>query len=156
MPVLLNNIQTTQSLSERQVELIETVLNLGLVRYHHPEAELSVALVDNVYIHELNRQYRGIDQPTDVLSFAFHETETMVFGEAAAVIPDMLGDIYISVERAREQAERFGHSFERELCYLATHGLLHLVGYDHQQPEETARMRQAEEALMAEFSLGRE
>lgn len=156
MPVLLNNIQAAETLSDQQLELIEAVLTLGLARHHHQDAELSVVLVDNGYMQDLNLQYRGIAQPTDVLSFAFHEAEAAVLGEAAAEIPDMLGDIYISVERALEQATRFGHSFERELCYLATHGLLHLVGYDHQQPEDTAKMREAEEAMMSEFALGRE
>ncbi len=155
MPVLLNNIQEKRELTEEQFKLLEAVLNFGLERYQQGNAEVSLVLVDDDYIRELNLEYRGLDRPTDVLSFAFHEGEDgLILGEDED-IPDLLGDIYISVERAFEQSEQYGHSFERELCYLATHGLLHLMGYDHQNPEETAKMREAEEHIMEEFALGR-
>lgn len=155
MPVLLNNIQEKRELTEEQLQLLEAVLDFGMDRHQQGNAEVSLVLVDDDYIRELNLEYRGLDQPTDVLSFAFHEVEANLVFSQGEDIPDLLGDIYISVERAVEQSARFGHSPERELCYLATHGLLHLVGYDHQNPEETARMREAEEQIMNEFALGR-
>jgi probable rRNA maturation factor len=111
--------------------------------------------VDNEYIRELNRDYRGLDQPTDVLSFAIQEGADEEIGPMPEGVPELLGDIFISVERTIEQAESYGHSVERELCYLAVHGLLHLLGYDHQEPEETAAMRQQEERVLAEFTLVR-
>lgn len=155
MPVLQNNIQERIQLSEDQLRLISAVLELGLARHHQDTTEVSLVLTDNDYIQELNLEYRGLDQPTDVLSFAFHEAKENIICTDGEAVPDLLGDIYISVERAVEQARDFGHSVERELCYLAVHGLLHLLGYDHQESDETARMRTEEEAIMAEFSLGR-
>lgn len=155
MPVLLNNIQEKRKLTEEQFTLVEAVLKFGLERHQQENAEVSLVLVDDDYIRELNLEYRGLDQPTDVLSFAFHEAEANIILSPDEDIPDLLGDIYISVERAYEQSERFGHSFERELCYLAIHGLLHLMGYDHQTPEDTAKMREAEEQIMEQFALGR-
>lgn len=155
MPVLLNNIQERITLTEEQLRLIPAVVELGMARHHQETTEVSLVLVDNDYIQELNLEYRRLDQPTDVLSFAFHEAVENILPPDDESIPDMLGDIYISVERAVEQAQSFGHSVEREICYLAVHGLLHLLGFDHQEPEETTRMRTEEEAIMAEFSLGR-
>lgn len=155
MSVLLNSIQTKQELASDQLELLEKVIEFGLNSYGRIQSEVSLVLVDNDYIQELNLEYRGLDQPTDVLSFAFDEVEELITFPEGEAMPDLLGDIYISVERAAEQSESYGHSLKRELCYLAVHGLLHLLGFDHQQPEETALMRQAEEKVMAEFSLGR-
>lgn len=158
MPTLLNNIQTAHSLSDDQLGLITAVLDFGLGRFDKAEAEVSLVLVDNDYIQELNLEYRGIDQPTDVLSFAMEEGEEMVVladPEDGEPMPELLGDIYISVERAREQAESYGHTFERELSYLAVHGLLHLMGFDHQNPEDTTLMRAEEEKVLQEFMLER-
>ena len=116
------------------------------------EAEVSLTLVDNRRIQELNRDYRGVDRPTDVLSFALQE-ET---DEPESNFEDeMLGDIVISVERAREQAEEYGHSFEREIVYLAVHGTLHLLGYNHEDEKEKLEMRAKEEEVMAALGLER-
>ncbi len=154
MAVLINNVQKKIELSEEKLGLLENVLQFGL-EMHQQDCELGVILVDNEFIQDLNYKYRGIDQPTDVLSFAMNEgiadSPSIKFqGE-----PVLLGDIYLSVERALEQAESYGHSFSRELCYLGTHGLLHLLGYDHQNPEETELMRSEEERILREFELGR-
>jgi probable rRNA maturation factor len=116
------------------------------------EAEVSLTLVDDVRIHELNRDYRGVDRPTDVLSFALQE-ETEDEPDILDYEDDLLGDIIISVERARAQAVEYGHSFERELVYLAVHGTLHLLGYDHEKEEDKAEMRQQEESVMARIGL---
>jgi probable rRNA maturation factor len=117
------------------------------------EAEVSLLLVDDQRIHDLNREYRGIDRPTDVLSFALQE-ETEEEPETEFV-DEMLGDIVISVPRAREQAEEYGHSFEREIVYLAVHGTLHLMGYDHESDSEKQTMRGKEEEVMASLGLKR-
>ncbi|HEY8909852.1 MAG TPA: rRNA maturation RNase YbeY [Desulfosporosinus sp.] len=117
------------------------------------EAEVSLMLVDDQRIHELNREYRGVDRPTDVLSFALQED--MEEEPEAAFEDDMLGDIVISAERAREQAEEYGHSFEREIIYLAVHGTLHLLGFDHEEEPDQQEMRRKEEEVMAILGLER-
>lgn len=117
------------------------------------EAEVSLMMVDNQRIHALNLEYRGVDRPTDVLSFALQE-ETDDEPDLAFE-DDMLGDIVISAERAREQAEEYGHSFEREIVYLAVHGTLHLLGYDHEEEQDKQEMRSKEEEVMALLGLER-
>ena len=117
------------------------------------EAEVSLMLVDDQRIHALNLEYRGVDRPTDVLSFALQEdTEDEPDSEFE---DEMLGDIVISAERARGQAEEYGHSFEREIIYLAVHGTLHLLGYDHEEEKDQQEMRGKEEEVMAILGLER-
>ncbi len=116
------------------------------------EAEVSLTLVDDARIHELNRDYRGVDRPTDVLSFALQE-ESSDEPDIMDYEDHLLGDIIISVERARAQAIDYGHSFERELVYLAVHGTLHLLGYDHMEEADKEEMRRQEEAVMSQIGL---
>jgi probable rRNA maturation factor len=125
------------------------------------DAEIGVVLVDDQRIHDLNRSYRGIDGPTDVLSFALTEKgegEPEIFLdelEGEETEETVLGDIVISVARARAQAEEYGHSLEREIVYLAVHGTFHLLGYDHQTDEDTLTMRRAEDQVMEKIGLSR-
>ena len=120
-------------------------------------AEVSVTFVDNEAIRELNRDYRGKDAPTDVLSFPLYEDDEdfddgFVMPEDAEEedAPTALGDIVISVERAKAQAVEYGHSFERELAFLAVHSTLHLLGYDHERSEEEDReQRRRQEEILA-------
>jgi len=126
------------------------------------EAEIGLVLVDDKTIGELNKSYRGIDGPTDVLSFAIQEKGE---GEPDIIMQDLLedhqlgypdsilGDIVVSVERARAQAEEYGHSFEREIVYLAVHGTLHLLGFNHCSDQETMIMRSKEEQVMKKLDL---
>lgn len=117
------------------------------------EAEVSLVLIDDKRIHELNFEYRGVDRPTDVLSFALQEE---VDDEPDMEVEDeLLGDILISVERAREQAVEYGHSFEREIIYLAVHGTLHLLGFDHEEERDKQEMRSKEEEIMGKLKLER-
>ena len=155
MAILVNNLQDVLAIKEEWLGLLEEVLQKGLDEHRKSGAEVSVILVNDDYIKELNSQYRGMEQSTDVLSFAL--TEESAFGAVLLPegAPELLGDIYISIEHAADQAKEYGHSFTRELCYLASHGLLHLLGFDHQSPEETAKMREAEEKILNQFSLGR-
>ena len=97
---------------------------------------VSVSFVDNTFIHQLNRDYRKIDRPTDVISFAFLDGESDREAQLNGGGIVCLGDIYISIDKAKEQAEEYGHSLNRELSFLFVHGLLHLLGYDHMTPEE--------------------
>ena len=131
--------------NEELEKLIHTVLTKGAELQHVPaDAEISVLICDAKLIHELNRQYRHIDAPTDVLSFALNEGEEEELPEEEKA----LGDIVINVDRAVEQAKEYGHSTEREMAYLAVHGFLHILGYDHYDPEEKKAMRKAEEEIL--------
>lgn len=116
-------------------------------------SEVSLHLTDDGEIERLNSAYRGVEQPTDVLSFPLEGEDVVApFGDA----PRLLGDIIVSVERAAAQAEEYGHSFERELAFLAVHGTLHLLGYDHEHEDERRVMREREEAILTELGLTRE
>ena len=133
-------------------DLIHLVLNKGAELQQVSEnAEISVLICDAILIQELNCQYRHIDAPTDVLSFALNE------GMAGVTLEEenMLGDIVINIDRAIEQAKEYRHSKEREMAYLAVHGFLHILGYDHDELEEKKAMRQAEEAILSACGLQR-
>ena len=117
-------------------------------QYGNP-CEVSITYTDNQQIHALNMQYRGVDRPTDVLSFPMMDFS----GESDEPVADepvvSLGDIVISLEKAREQAEEYGHSFEREVAFLTVHSMLHLLGYDHETSEEDDRdMRARQRTIM--------
>ena len=114
--------------------------------------QLSVTFVGNDEIHELNREYRGVDRPTDVLSFPQFENPEEEIPEVGEIC---LGDVVICEEKAREQAAEYGHSFERELVYLFTHSVLHLLGYDHMEEAERQEMRRREEEIMLHIGLSR-
>ena len=86
--------------------------------------------MDNEYIHKINKEYRGVDRPTDVISFALEDEPDIKLDHR------ILGDIYISIDKAREQANEYGHSLKRELCFLTVHGVLHLLGYDHMKSKK--------------------
>jgi len=114
---------------------------------------LTLTLVDDDEIHAINRQHRGVDRPTDVLSFPLVDgTDAFALPPGA---PRELGDIVVSYPRAVVQAEEYGHSVERELAYLVVHGVLHVLGHDHEVPEEQAVMREREEAALAVVGLVR-
>lgn len=123
--------------------------------------EINVLLTDDEGIHTVNRETRGVDRPTDVLSFPMFELEPGVPPEGEAFLdPETgrcpLGDMCISLERAAAQAEEYGHSLDRELCYLAVHSVLHLLGYDHLDEGPMKRqMRAREEAILGELGITR-
>ena len=123
--------------------------------------EINVLLTDDAGIQALNKRMRGIDQATDVLSFPMFDIPEGYLPSALCSDPDTgliaLGDMCISLERARAQAAEFGHSVQREMAYLAVHSVLHLLGYDHtDEGVRKARMREREEAILAELGLTRE
>ena len=121
------------------------------------ELYINITLTNNEEIHIINKQYRDVDRPTDVLSFPMYEREEIqelrkkdnIFAE------EILGDIIISIPKVKEQAEEYGHSFERELAYLTTHGMLHLLGYDHMIDEEKEQMRKREEEILEKLNITR-
>jgi len=155
--VVINNMQHRIDVDDRLEELIrktvEMALNLEGVR---SDLEVSVALVDNDYIRELNKTYRGKDAPTDVLSFPMLEPGEVDDVPSEGEVEQLLGDIVISLEKAEEQAKSYGHSFEREVAFLVVHGVLHLLGYDHEIEEERKIMRQKEEEVLKALGLTRE
>lgn len=112
---------------------------------------MSLLFTGNDEIQVINREYRNKDQPTDVISFAYHETEDFDIGPY-----DTLGDIVISLERVVEQAKEYNHSDKRELFYVLTHGILHLLGYDHIEEEDKKEMRAKEEEILGSFGYTRE
>lgn len=124
------------------------------------KAEISVMFTDNAEIRRLNREYRGIDRATDVLSFPLieYDEEGYVVEEYMDFNPNgemLLGDIVISLERAAEQALEYGHSFEREVGFLAVHSMLHLLGYDHETPDDEAEMFGYQREILKEMNLER-
>ena len=117
------------------------------------EAELSITLTDDEHIHALNKEYRGVDRATDVLSFAFRESDEPEVIDAEF---EILGDVIISLERAKSQAKEFGHSFLREVIFLEVHGLLHLLGYDHIDDDERQEMETEQRFIMDKLGILRE
>lgn len=105
---------------------------------------MQVIFVDNIQIHEMNKTYRNVDKPTDVISFPNDEVED-----------DSLGDIFISIDQAKLQAKDYGHSIEREIGFLAVHGYLHLIGYDHDTVENEAKMFKLQETILNKANLKR-
>lgn len=135
-------------------QIVRSVINKAAEVYGiETHTEVSVVLADDEYIHQLNRQYRGKDCPTDVLSFALNEGEEPEILDGPEEI--LLGDIIISLETAARQAEEYGHSLERELAYLTVHGILHLLGYDHMTEDEKKEMRQEEEYILSFLGITR-
>jgi probable rRNA maturation factor len=130
---------------------VRKVINKAAELYGLDTAEVSVTLTNNDHIREINRNYRNKDAATDVISFALNE------GEEPEIIdgPDvnMLGDIIISIERAMDQAEEYGHSLERELAFLTVHGMMHLLGYDHIEEEDRREMRKEEEYVLGHLGI---
>ena len=121
---------------------------LDYEQYRNP-CEVSVTFTDNAQIHELNRKFRGVDRPTDVLSFPLFDYDGTTDEPPVDELFGMLGDIVLSLEQARMQAEEYGHSFEREVAFLCVHSMLHLLGYDHETgDEDEADMRRRQSEIM--------
>ena len=141
------------AVSAADVEAVRrAVLTVGRL-YGAADAEVSVTLTDDAHIHELNRIYRAVDRPTDVLSFALTESEEP---EIVGAKPhEVLGDLVISLERAQAQAEEYGHSALRELSFLTVHGMLHLLGYDHIEEGERLEMEEEQRHVMEELGIAR-
>jgi|SRR5690625_575242 len=146
----------TQTVTAENIDLLQNILLFAANKEKVPqEAEVSVNFVNNQEIQEINRNYRQIDKPTDVISFALLDPVEGDVGIIGGNIPLALGDIVISVDKANEQADEYNHSYERELSFLAVHGFLHLLGYDHMDQEDEKEMFEKQELILGEFNLGR-
>lgn len=147
-----NKINYTRELQQVIKKVVNTVARTVKLAEN---TEASILIVDNSYIQELNFIYRGQNIPTDVLSFAMNELgeEEPDFDFSGEV--NVLGDIVVSLEKAHEQSQQYGHSLERELGFLIAHGMLHLLGYDHETEAERKLMRELEEKIMSAAKLER-
>ena len=130
-----------------------TIIEQALKTLHiEDDVEVSCVLVDDERIHEINREYRHIDRSTDVISFAMEDNDQFY----VEGMPRTLGDIFISVDHAKKQAEEYGHSLRREMCFLFTHGILHLLGYDHMTDEQEKEMFGLQDEILGALSIERE
>ena len=154
MEVIISNYPEELSFPQEIIDNVTKAAEMVGKLYGVENGEVSVTLTDNTYIHTLNRQYRGIDRPTDVLSFALNESEEPEIDGGLDV--NVLGDLIISVERAEEQAADYGHSVRREMAFLTVHGMLHLLGYDHMEDEERAEMEAEQRFVMDKLGIPRE
>lgn len=156
MSLSIDFLDETNELSEEMLTTLEELLNFA-ARKEEVEAgsELSVTFVSNDRIQEINREYRDKDYATDVISFALEEMGEGEIEVSGGDMPRVLGDIIISIKKAEEQADEYGHSFEREMGFLAVHGLLHLLGYDHENEEDEKMMFGRQKDILDEFGLQR-
>lgn len=151
----------TKHVSEEKIKLIEDILNFAGNYLKLPEnTEMSVTLMDNEHIHEINKKYRGVDKPTDVISFAIEEDDPdevpIILPEDEEFdIPKNIGDIMVSMDKVKEQAEYLGHSEDRELGFLVVHGFLHLNGYDHMKEEDEKKMFGLQREILDSYGLTR-
>lgn len=150
----MNKIEIFNNTNEeiKELETVEKVLYSAMEKEKLVDTSFNLIIVDNEYIHELNKNYRGIDRETDVITFALEDEDTLIVGDNERI----LGDIYISIDRARSQAVDYGHSFLRELSFLAVHGFYHLLGYDHQTKEEEEVMFKKQEEVLESYGIRRE
>lgn len=156
MTLLIDCIDETNELAEEQMLEIERLINFAAKKLEIEEhSEVSVTFVTNERIQEINKEYRDKDYPTDVISFAMEELGEGEVELIGAEMPRVLGDIIICVSKAKEQAEEYGHSFLRELGFLAVHGFLHLLGYDHMTEEEEKEMFTLQKETLNEYGLTR-
>lgn len=138
-------------------KLIDTVVKCVLAEEGiKRNLNVYVTLTNNEIIREINAEHRNIDKATDVLSFPMFERNEIDSLREEEGQEDILGDIIVSIEKVREQALEYGHSFERELAYLVTHGMLHLLGYDHMIEEEKVVMRKREEEILEKLNITRD
>ncbi|AZV63514.1 rRNA maturation RNase YbeY [Peribacillus castrilensis] len=157
MILAIDLMDETNEVTEEAQQLVESILQFAARKENiEKDTELSVTFVDNDRIREINKEYRHKDSATDVISFALEEMGEDEVEIVGAEMPRMLGDIIISIERTKEQAEEYGHSFDRELGFLALHGFLHLLGFDHMNEEDEKVMFTKQKEILEEYGLSRE
>lgn len=159
-------VDETGLVSEEIIKQTQDILEFAAQKTGKEKKEMAVTFVTNERSHELNLEYRDTDRPTDVISLeykpeldiAVDEEDLLDHPELAEMLEDFdayIGELFISVDKAREQAEEYGHSFEREMGFLAVHGFLHINGYDHYTPEEEAEMFGLQEEILTAYGLTR-
>lgn len=159
-------VDETGQVSEEILKQTQEILEFAAQKTGKEKKEMAVTFVSNERSHELNLEYRDTNRPTDVISLeykpeldiAVDEEDLLDHPELAEMLEDFdayIGELFISVDKAREQAEEYGHSFEREMGFLAVHGFLHINGYDHYTPEEEAEMFGLQEEILTAYGLTR-
>ena len=141
--------------TEKEITELDTVLKVldsALNKENLDNVSFNLIIVDNEYIHELNRTYRNIDRETDVITFALEDEDSIILPSDERV----LGDIYISIDKAESQALEYGHSLLRELSFLAVHGFYHLLGYDHMTQDDEKVMFAKQEEVLEEYGISRD
>ena len=159
-------VDETGQVSKEILKQTQEILEFAAQKTGKDNKEMAVTFVSNARSHELNLEYRDTDRPTDVISLeykpeldiAVDEEDLLDHPELAEMLEDFdayIGELFISVDKAREQAEEYGHSFEREMGFLAVHGFLHINGYDHYTPDEEAEMFGLQEEILTAYGLTR-
>ena len=150
----MNKIEIFNNVEEEIEELktVKKVLESAMKKENLENTSFNVIIVDNSYIHELNKKYRNIDRETDVITFALEDEDSIIIPNEERI----LGDIYISIDKAKYQAEEYNHSLLRELSFLAVHGFYHLLGYDHETKEEEKIMFEKQEEVLNSYGITRE
>ena len=150
----MDNVEIFNETNEeiKDIEILKPLLEYArkVENLEDTELEFSIIITDNERIHEINKEYRNIDRPTDVISFALEDSEDIKLENYR-----ILGDIYISIDKVKEQAKEYGHSEKRELAFLTIHGFLHLLGYDHMKEEDEKVMFAKQEEILNGFGITR-
>ena len=148
----MNEVEVFNEYKEdiKEIDDMKDFINYCIDKLNLKNVMFNVIIVDNEKIHMINKEYRKIDRPTDVISFALEDDKTIVNDDVR-----VLGDIYISYDKVKEQANDYGHSVKREMCFLFVHGLLHLLGYDHMNEEDEKVMFQKQDEILNYFSITR-
>ena len=148
----MSNIEIFNETDEEIMELseLDKFINYAVDYLKIDNPDFSIIFVDNNKIRKINKEYRNIDKKTDVISFALEDDKTF-----NTDIFRFLGDIYISIDKAKEQAEAYGHTLKREICFLSIHGLLHLLGYDHMNEEDEKIMFNLQEEILSNYGIKR-
>lgn len=150
--VILNQYELVNNTDEKleEIESLKDFIDFSISYLKLEHVLFNVIIINNDEIHRMNKEYRGVDRPTDVISFALEDDETFVKTDMR-----VLGDIYISIDKAKEQAKNYGHSLKRELSFLTIHGILHLLGYDHMTSEDEKEMFGLQEMILNEYGIKR-
>ena len=133
-----------------EIKILNDYIKYVVKKLELDNCEFNIIFVDNKRIHEINKEYRNIDRETDVISFALEDEMDIEYKDFR-----LLGDIYISIDKAISQADEYGHAVLREVCFLATHGILHLLGYDHMNKEDEEKMFSLQNKLLDDYDIRR-
>lgn len=133
-----------------ELDILNDYVNYLVKKLDLEKCEFNIIIVDNKKIHEINREYRNVDRETDVISFALEDNMDVEYQDFR-----LLGDIYISIDKCYQQALEYGHSRVREICFLATHGILHLLGYDHMDVDDEVEMFKLQDELLDGYNIKR-
>ena len=149
----MNKVEIINETKEeiKELNIIDKLMSFALNYLNIEDAIFNIIIVDNEAIHKINKEYRNIDRPTDVISFALEDNKDFI-----DIGYRILGDIYISLDKVKEQSINYNHSFLRELSFLSVHGLLHLLGYDHMNKEDEDEMFKLQELILNEFGIKKE